>query len=73
MPFCLRLTVYDEGVDSPVLRLATRVDSGSESGRGAWIVDACTDDWGIDVLGDEDKCTWALFAVRPKSSLVHDI
>ena len=73
LPFCVRLTVYDEGVDLPVLRLATRLDSNNDDdGRSLWLVEACTEDWGTDLVADEGKCTWALFAVRPKSSWVNN-
>ena len=73
MPFCLKLTVYDESVDVSVLKLATRAATGDEGERGSWIIDECTADWGTDLVDPEGKCTWALFAVQPKSSWVHEI
>ena len=68
LSFCVRLVVYDESVDVPLPSLGNRVVNDSENGRGLWIVDACSTDWGTDLNGDEGKSTWAVFAVRPKSS-----
>lgn len=70
MPFCVKLTVYDHAVDHQLPNLANLVGADDEGGRGLWIVDACSEDWGVDLSGDEEKSTWALFAVRPKSSWV---
>ena len=70
MPFCVKLTVYDQSVDVPVKSLASRVSADDESGRGLWIVDACSADWGVDLPEDGEKCIWALFAVQPRSSWV---
>lgn len=67
-PFYVKLTVYDQAVDLPVLNRANRVDADDESGRGLWIVDACSEDWGTRLVGDQGKCTWASFAVGTKSS-----
>lgn len=67
LPFCVRLTVYDEAVDLPLLSLASRVSALEEGGRGVWIVDACSVEWGTDLHALEGKSTWALFAVRPGS------
>ena len=72
MPFCLKLTVYDEAVDLRVLSLRDRLNADDEGGRGLWIVDACSADWGTEFVGEHGKCTWALFAVRPKSSWIYD-
>ena len=66
--FCVQLTVYDQSVDLPVPRLAGRVSADEEGGRGLWIVDACSADWGTDLGGEEGKGTWAMFAMRPKPS-----
>lgn len=63
----VKLMVYDESADLPVLSRAGRVGI-DESGRGLLLVDAVSEDWGIDLAGDEGKCIWALFAVRPRSS-----
>jgi anti-sigma regulatory factor (Ser/Thr protein kinase) len=68
LPFCVKLVVYDESLDLPVLSLAGRVRADDEGGRGLWLVDACSADWGTDVASSEGKSTWALFAVRPRSS-----
>ena len=68
MAFCVKLTVYDQSADLPVSSLAARVCADDESGRGLWIVDACSADWGVDLTDGGEKCTWALFAVQPKSS-----
>jgi hypothetical protein len=68
--FCLKVTVFDETLDVPRLSLTNRVGDGPDGGSGWWVVDACSSDWGIDLEGDEGTCTWALFAVRPKSTWV---
>jgi hypothetical protein len=68
--FCVKLTVFDESVDWPVLSLTDRLSNDTEGGRGLWIVDACSSDWGTDHAGDAGKCTWAVFGVRPKSSWI---
>lgn len=65
MPIYVKLTVYDESVNLPVLSLASRVLSESEGGRGLWLVDACSTDWGTDLAGSQGKCIWALFGVSP--------
>lgn len=72
MPFCVKLTVYDEAVDIPVPSFVNRVSTDDDGGRGLWIVDAFTDHWGNDLVGRQGKCTWALFAVRPRASWVVD-
>jgi anti-sigma regulatory factor (Ser/Thr protein kinase) len=66
LPFCVRLTVYDESLDVPPLNLARRVSAEDENGRGLWLVDACSADWGTDLYGDEGKSTWAHFVLRPE-------
>ena len=71
LPFCVKLTVYDESVDLPLLNLAGRMSAEVECGRGLWLVEACSADWGTDLHGDEGKSTWAHFAVRPTSSWVY--
>lgn len=68
LPSCVKLTVYDEAVDRPVPSLARRVLDEDESGRGLWLVDACTADWGTDVTGQEGKSTWAIFPVSSSPS-----
>ena len=67
LPFCVKLTVFDESADLPAPRLARRVVGDSEGGRGVWLVDACSTDWGTDRVGDHGKCVWALFGVTPRS------
>lgn len=67
-PFYVELTVYDQAVDLPVMNRANRVGDDDEGGRGLAIVDACSEDWGTCLVGDQAKCTWASFAVRPKPS-----
>ena len=69
--FCVKLTVYDECADRPVLRLEQRVAPETEGGRGLWITDACSADWGANLGNGAGKSTWALFGVRPRSSWVH--
>ncbi len=68
VPLCVKLTVYDGSADATWLNLADRVLATDESGRGLWLVDACSAAWGTDLGDDDGKSTWALFAVRPKSS-----
>ncbi|MDX6325419.1 MAG: hypothetical protein QOK15_1773 [Nocardioidaceae bacterium] len=70
LPFCVKLSVYDESADRPVPRLSQRLDSDGDDGRGLWITDACSADWGVDLGRGFGKCVWALFAVPPKSSWV---
>lgn len=70
VPFCVKLTVYDESMDLPVLALHDRVSTDAEHGRGLWVTDACSADWGTDLGRGEGKSVWALFAVRPESSWV---
>lgn len=70
LPFCVKLIVYDESLDIPMLSLAGRALADDEGGRGLWIVDACSADWGTDVASSQGKSTWALFAVRPRSSWI---
>jgi anti-sigma regulatory factor (Ser/Thr protein kinase) len=72
LPFCVKLTVYDQAVDRRVLNLRDRMDADDEGGRGLWFVDACSEDWGTEPVGEHGKCTWALFAVRPRSSWIAD-
>ena len=67
-PFSIRLTVHDESADLPTVSLASRVRSDSESGRGLWLVDACSTDWGTELAGDGGKCMWAVFAIRCTAS-----
>lgn len=72
MQSCVKLKVYDESVDIPMPSLADRVGTDNESGRGLGLVDACSEDWGAELAGDEGKCIWVLFAVRPESSWVEN-
>lgn len=67
LPSCVKLTVYDESLDLPVLSLAGHLVAEDESGRGLWLVDACSDAWGTDLEDVDGKSTWAVFAVRPES------
>jgi hypothetical protein len=69
LPFCVKLTVYDQSLDLPLLSLAGHVLAEADGGRGLWLVDACSADWGTDLVGD-GKSIWVLFAVRPESSWV---
>jgi hypothetical protein len=59
LPSWVKLTVYDRSVDLPVLRLSTRISDDTESGRGLWIVDACSSEWGTDLTDGEGKAIWA--------------
>lgn len=70
LSFCVRLMVYDESLELPASGVVGGVSEEDESGRGLWIVDACSADWGVDLHDGEGKSTWALFAVRPRSSWV---
>jgi anti-sigma regulatory factor (Ser/Thr protein kinase) len=69
LPFCVKLSVYDERADRPVPRLSQRLDSG-DGGRGLGIIDACSAAWGVETGHGFGKCVWALFAVPPKSSWI---
>ena len=66
LPFCVKLTVYDQSLDIPLQRLAGHVLTEDENGRGLRLVDACSDGWGTDLARGDGKLTWALFGVRPK-------
>jgi anti-sigma regulatory factor (Ser/Thr protein kinase) len=66
--FCVKLSVYDESADRPVPRLSQQLDNDGVDGRGLWITDACTAEWGIDLGRGGGKCVWALSPVPPKSS-----
>jgi hypothetical protein len=67
LPSCVKLTVYDGSVARPVLRLSTRISDETESGRGLWIVDACSSDWGTDLTDGEGKAIWARWPCGPTS------
>ena len=71
LPTMVRLTVYDECLDAPVLSLAGHMMAEDENGRGLWLVDACSDRWGTDLTAADGKSTWALFAVRPPAETSH--
>lgn len=62
--FCVKLTVYDERADMPVDPLARRVEDDAEGGRGLWVTDACSTDWGTSLGSTGDKSVWAVFPVR---------
>ncbi|QIK66653.1 ATP-binding protein [Nocardioides sp. HDW12B] len=66
LPSHVRLTVSDDSLERPRLSLAGHVVDGDEHGRGLWLVDACSTDWGTDLLREGGKSTWASFAVRPR-------
>ena len=68
LPLWVKLTVYDQSADLPLLSLAGHVLAEDENGRGLWLVDACSAEWGTDVASGDGKSTWALFAVRPEPS-----
>jgi anti-sigma regulatory factor (Ser/Thr protein kinase) len=70
LPFCVKLTVYDESAELPVLRPESRTADHAEGGRGLCIIDACSLGWGADLDRGSGKSLWALFAVRPESSWV---
>ena len=70
VPFCVKLTVYDESMDLPVLALQDRAFADAEHGRGLCVTEACSAHWGTDLGRGGGKSVWALFAVRPKSSWV---
>lgn len=67
--FCLRLTVFDDCDDLPVIHGAGRPEIDAEGGRGLWVTEACSSSWGTD-RGHGWKSVWALFPVRPKSSWI---
>lgn len=83
LPSCVKLTVYDRSVDLPVLRLSTRISEETESGRGLWIVNACSSAWGTDLTDGEGKAIWARWpcglpsrepaptALRPATDALH--
>ena len=66
-PSWVKLTVYDRSVDLPVLSLSTRVSDETESGRGLWIVDACSFDWGTDLTDGAGKAIWVRWPCGPTS------
>ena len=68
--FCLRLTVSDDSADLRFIPPARQVDGDAEGGRGLWVTEACSYDWGTDLGSAGGKAVWALFPVRPKSSWV---
>jgi anti-sigma regulatory factor (Ser/Thr protein kinase) len=58
----VRVEVNDEGQRIPVRRHAAPTDTG---GRGLMIVQALSDDWGVD-LHDGDKTVWFSLAAVPR-------
>ena len=68
--FCVRLTVFDESADLPVVPLARQLDSDAVGGRGLWVTEACSSDWGTELGRAGEKAVWALFPVRPESSWI---
>src|SRR3954454_17297981 len=60
--FCVRLTVHNGSSAPAMIKTARPTDEG---GRGLFIVDRCTEDWGIDTAGNRDRHVWALFEMEP--------
>jgi anti-sigma regulatory factor (Ser/Thr protein kinase) len=63
--FCVRLMVFDESAELPVSPPAGWSGEDAEGGRGLWVTEACSSDWGTDPAGGDGKSVWALFPVRP--------
>jgi anti-sigma regulatory factor (Ser/Thr protein kinase) len=61
LPSCVKLTVHDGAADLPVLRLERRTSADAENGRGMWVIDACSAEWGSDLRLGSGRSTWALF------------
>ncbi len=71
LPFCLKVSVYDRSAELPATRLSEQVDGDAEGGRGLWVTNACSTDWGVEPGRGGDKHVWAIFAVRPASTWQH--
>ena len=54
----VQVRVSDEGTSAPERRSLSDPGSGIESGRGVWIVEAFTDDWGSEQDGQGGKTVW---------------
>ena len=65
LPCCVKVTVCDGSVDLPVLSLSAHLSDETEHGRGLWIVDACSSDWGTDLMDGEGKAIWARWPCGP--------
>jgi anti-sigma regulatory factor (Ser/Thr protein kinase) len=62
---CVMLTVSDGSADLPVLWLERRVPNEADGGRGLWLIEAVSSDWGTDLGRSGGKSTWAQFGVSP--------
>jgi anti-sigma regulatory factor (Ser/Thr protein kinase) len=54
----VQVRVSDEGMQSPSRQSPPDPKSGIESGRGVWIVEAFTDDWGTEPDEHGGKTVW---------------
>ncbi|MFI6517966.1 ATP-binding protein [Spirillospora sp. NPDC050679] len=61
----LRVDVQDDGFAASIPHMKTP-DLESLSGRGLWIVDALSDDWGAEVGPEPQRRTTVWFAVKTR-------
>ena len=57
----VRLTVSDESIDVPSQATPGVCALEQETGRGLWLVDQLSQDWGVTALDRGNKAVWASF------------
>lgn len=67
LPSFVRLTVSDGSDDLPLLRPGHDASDDAEGGRGLWVTEECSSDWGTETGRWGGKSVWAVFDTPPPS------